>query len=86
MAVNTKNGNTATIGFEQQIWAAADTLCANMNAAKYKQNKMPKDILPEIPPASNWTSTALRMWSTSSLELKSANSVGTFVGGAYYVD
>jgi len=28
--------NTASIGFEQQIWAAADILCGNMDAAEYK--------------------------------------------------
>jgi len=30
------NTNTASIGFEQQIWAAADTLRGNMDAAEYK--------------------------------------------------
>ena len=28
--------NTASIGFEQQIWAAADVLRGNMDAAEYK--------------------------------------------------
>lgn len=33
----TTNGNTASIGFEQQIWAAADILRGNMDAGEYKQ-------------------------------------------------
>ena len=30
------NGNTASIGFEQQIWAAADILRGNIDAGEYK--------------------------------------------------
>ncbi len=30
------NHTTATIGFEDQIWRAADAPCSNMDAAEYK--------------------------------------------------
>jgi type I restriction enzyme M protein len=30
------SNNTASIGFEQQIWAAADILRGNLDAAEYK--------------------------------------------------
>ena len=33
---NGNGNNTASIGFEQQIWAAADILRGNMDAAEYK--------------------------------------------------
>ena len=36
MARRKKAGNTAEIGFEQQIWSAADKLRGNMDASEYK--------------------------------------------------
>jgi type I restriction enzyme M protein len=36
MPVGNGNNNTASIGFEQQIWAAADILRGNMDAGEYK--------------------------------------------------
>ena len=35
-AKKTEKQNTAEIGFEQQIWAAADKLRGNLDAAEYK--------------------------------------------------
>ncbi len=32
----TNNATAATIGFEDQLWRAADALCSNMDAAEYK--------------------------------------------------
>lgn len=36
MARAKKTNNTAEIGFEQQIWSAADKLRGNMDASEYK--------------------------------------------------
>ena len=36
MARRKKADNTAEIGFEQQIWSAADKLRGNMDASEYK--------------------------------------------------
>ena len=36
MARRKKTDNTAEIGFEQQIWSAADKLRGNMDASEYK--------------------------------------------------
>ncbi|MDR0994416.1 MAG: type I restriction-modification system subunit M N-terminal domain-containing protein, partial [Verrucomicrobiota bacterium] len=36
MAANNGSNNTASIGFEQQIWAAANALRGNMDASEYK--------------------------------------------------
>ena len=35
-ASTAKNGNTANLGFEAKLWAAADALRNNMDAAEYK--------------------------------------------------
>jgi len=34
--VSGKNGNSATLGFEQKLWAAADTMRGNLDPAEYK--------------------------------------------------
>ena len=36
MTITNKTNNTATIGFEEQIWKAADILRGNIDAAEYK--------------------------------------------------
>src|SRR3954464_10842310 len=35
-ASNGKNGNGANLGFEEKLWAAADTMRGHMDAAEYK--------------------------------------------------
>jgi len=36
MEVDMANGNGANLGFEKQLWSAADALRSNMDAAEYK--------------------------------------------------
>ncbi len=43
------NSSTAPIGFEQQIWAAADILRGNMDAAEYKHVVLGLIFLKYIP-------------------------------------
>ena len=40
--------NTASLGFEQKIWEAADTLRGNLNAAEYEGKRSYMDVILEI--------------------------------------
>ena len=46
-AADAKNGNTANLGFEAKLWAAADALRNNMDAAEYKHVVLGPD-LPQV--------------------------------------